>query len=81
MAETLSRLRVTARRAAVARRGSGLGPPDRTALAAYEVTGDRTQRGDITVYTDFRDGHLRHDGLEKPLTSQLNFRVLKLPAR
>jgi hypothetical protein len=31
----------------------------------------RADAGDIGVETDFRDGHLRHDDLKKPLTSQL----------
>ena len=47
------------------------GPASRTAPAAYDGTGDPAQHGDIGVETDFRDGHLRHDDLKKPLTSQL----------
>jgi Respiratory-chain NADH dehydrogenase 51 Kd subunit len=47
------------------------GPASRTAPAAYDGTGEPAQHGDIGVETDFRDGHLRHDDLKKPLTSQL----------
>jgi hypothetical protein len=46
-------------------------PASRIAPAAYDGTGEPAQHGDIGVETDFRDGHLRHDDLKKPLTSQL----------
>ena len=48
-----------------------LGPAGSHCAGGYDMIGDRTRRGDIAVNTDFRDGHLRLDDLEKPLTGRL----------